>query len=1031
MSTVIQKYDEEAKQRVLSFRTTKNLAYKQIQVQAEDEYCCMQVVGMDYFLDSILQPCSKRRGRIGYWRKDGIIPEVDKTAVPSTADSDTMPPPHLGSSCDFLDLSISFVTFHSPQPSAITTLVARVPILRAVHLTATCQTTSSKQRYLPKCPLCLFYYLNQQPITAHLSGVGREGRQWRGNPILSQQLIIEHLIGGGGAERGRGKEHIPLANHNTGHGRGLSRYPIQREGLRGGGDTNKFYEMALLEVGLRLKGLPAATIEQMHLSDLSELTALSPIQHLIGSIGVHDLPVVMQGETGQTASSASDIISTTTSRPTCQRNEFQCSDGSCIDKTQLCNSYDDCSEGEDESNCDVRCRPDIEWRCDSGTCIDARLRCNGRIECPADDSDERNCQYPGIQVRCIPTDDETETAEAYPQDICILMDIGIYQVGPKRPSGYSNAEWGHSGSVARVIQSGAAVVQWIERSQKDLKWGHRGPVARVIPSRAAGAQWIERSQWGCSGPVARVIPSRASGAQWIEIYQVGPQRPSGRSDSKWGRSGSFCMLINKFVLCCLMYGSTAPRCNSGQFRCRDGSCIDANLRCDNKIDCPRDNHDEEYCRKSNKNLTRWGTDLVPAFAFVFTRKQNEWVVCHGAEISSGQVRAAKCIMSQVELQTYINFHQKLGQSTAETLQYARVRWTHRTHSIPENPESQQCGYWETPWRPSTVTLISPSCKNELQKSTFDPSEGFGRLTSQGQISDSRTQGPGSGVRTDHQPSWFCQPSCPSCWMSVTSTPRDERLEPTSHHVMMSRNHHVGPKSPEQSQGLSREHYTIRNWEGIGKVSNAHLMNSYALIMLLVSRMDFVVIEELTVQMAQMKLTVPPCRTDEFRCGDGTCLNINQRCNGNPDCLNGEDEEGCVVCSPTEFKCKDGGCVDLRVMCDGNQDCGDASDEDECGGVVELFCHSWEWPCKDTETCISREKHCDGFPDCFDDSDEVGCEDSWEAAELLACSDFSGAKHGGSEASIPPAAKESSLLFWWGTADVPAPIDAKHCESPLL
>ncbi|KAJ8878557.1 hypothetical protein PR048_019135 [Dryococelus australis] len=37
--------------------------------------------------------------------------------------------------------------------------------------------------------------------------------------------------------------------------------------------------------------------------------------------------------------------------------------------------------------------------------------------------------------------------------------------------------------------------------------------------------------------------------------------------------------------------------------------------------------------------------------------------------------------------------------------YARVRRTHRTHSIPENPESQQCGDWETPLAPSSISNL--------------------------------------------------------------------------------------------------------------------------------------------------------------------------------------------------------------------------------------------------------------------------------------------------------------------------------------
>ncbi|KAJ8884905.1 hypothetical protein PR048_011101 [Dryococelus australis] len=47
--------------------------------------------------------------------------------------------------------------------------------------------------------------------------------------------------------------------------------------------------------------------------------------------------------------------------------------------------------------------------------------------------------------------------------------------------------------------------------------------------------------------------------------------------------------------------------------------------------------------------------------------------------------------------------------------YARVRWTHRTHSIPENPESQQCGDWETSLVPSSLGKygVAPECKGRV------------------------------------------------------------------------------------------------------------------------------------------------------------------------------------------------------------------------------------------------------------------------------------------------------------------------------
>ncbi|XP_061934444.1 basement membrane-specific heparan sulfate proteoglycan core protein isoform X29 [Apis cerana] len=107
---------------------------------------------------------------------------------------------------------------------------------------------------------------------------------------------------------------------------------------------------------------------------------------------------------------------------------------------------------------------------------------------------------------------------------------------------------------------------------------------------------------------------------------------------------------------------------------------------------------------------------------------------------------------------------------------------------------------------------------------------------------------------------------------------------------------------------------------------------------------------------------------EMRCDDGQCILLRRKCDNIFDCLDGSDERGCGVCSPAEWKCASGECIAEIERCDNVIHCADGSDESGC--VNE--CPAGMFRCNDG-LCLDNKRRCDGRPQCSDGSDEINCQ----------------------------------------------------------
>uniref|UniRef100_A0A8B9C424 Low-density lipoprotein receptor-related protein 4 n=1 Tax=Anser brachyrhynchus TaxID=132585 RepID=A0A8B9C424_9AVES len=185
-----------------------------------------------------------------------------------------------------------------------------------------------------------------------------------------------------------------------------------------------------------------------------------------------------------------------------------------------------------------------------------------------------------------------------------------------------------------------------------------------------------------------------------------------------------------------------------------------------------------------------------------------------------------------------------------------------------------------------------------------------------------------------------------------------------------------------------------------------------------------------------------CGRNHFTCavsafGECTCIPAQWQCDGDNDCGDHSDEDGCMLptCSPLDFHCDNGKCIRRSWVCDGDNDCEDDSDEQDC---PPRECEEDEFSCQNGY-CIRSLWHCDGDNDCGDNSDEqcdmrkcsekeFRCSDGSCIAEHWFCDGDTDCKDGSDEENCPsdvPAATCSLEEFQCAYGR--CILDIYHCD----
>ncbi|XP_060551778.1 G-protein coupled receptor GRL101-like [Ruditapes philippinarum] len=129
-------------------------------------------------------------------------------------------------------------------------------------------------------------------------------------------------------------------------------------------------------------------------------------------------------------------------RRKCEKGEFKCSNGQCIDSKYVCYNgksigRNGCVDGSHLLHCHNHSCSTGQYKCPRSYCIDETEKCDGRIDCKMTYADEFDCgfkcPYPDMKCDCLDIDMDCENRNLtrLPQDLS-KEDLTKYKLGGNR-----------------------------------------------------------------------------------------------------------------------------------------------------------------------------------------------------------------------------------------------------------------------------------------------------------------------------------------------------------------------------------------------------------------------------------------------------------------------------------------------------------------------------------------------------------------------------------------------------------------------